>query len=682
MVAIWILVIGLCVPLALNVTHHLTANGFQASQSRAVWADNRLALLHPPAAAQPLMVQGLSLAQGRSLAQTSGLPARRLYSLSSGGWLYLPTVATAYQTEAQFRHQATQRGGAAHIVDTTAVGQQVINDASATLKLSGIIAIPALIILLLGVFGSVAAAVLPLIVAIAGSEVSLAIVDVLENHIRLSVYLTDIVSFLALGVGVDYALFISNRFRQELSQGVARRVALQIAMGQAGRSVFFSGIAVAAAMATMLLGGTAYWRGLALGGAIAVLVTLLATHTLLPAVLDWFGPGLEWGRLPRLSRHSIWPAVGRAVTARPWLFAGAAVLVLAIPAYWGFGMQMRSPANLAEMLPTKNPYREAIVLQQRINGQGSIAPLAVVLQLPAKVTAPSSLTTIRAVTRHLKSLPSVLQVASPTAILSEAGALPPLAVKQQLAAFTDPGGHPHLVALFVTSRFGPDSSQTAGLIRQINQSVPPLLPNGARFGVGGIASTMTSFNHLIASRLPWILAAVCTVAIAILLIATGSIIQAVLGVVFDGLVALATAGLLVLVVQQGRFGFLPQPLNSSITPLIFTLLFGLSMDYEVIVVHRIQEALRGSQAVGPAAAQGLSDTGAMVTGAGLIMATVFLVLIVSPLAIMRTMAVGLTAAILLDTWIVRTILLPASVAILGRWAFWPFGSHRQSGDPT
>jgi RND superfamily putative drug exporter len=157
-------------------------------------------------------------------------------------------------------------------------------------------------------------------------------------------------------------------------------------------------------------------------------------------------------------------------------------------------------------------------------------------------------------------------------------------------------------------------------------------------------------------------------------------LQSLLGVVFAGLVALATAGILVLTVQRGGFGLEALAPDSSITPLVFVLLFGLSMDYEVILLHRVQEKWRAGLASAEAAASGLAGTGAMITGAGIIMVVVFFGLITSPLEIMQTLAIGMTSAILLDTWIVRTLLVPGSIALLGRLAFWPWGRRGASQD--
>jgi RND superfamily putative drug exporter len=228
----------------------------------------------------------------------------------------------------------------------------------------------------------------------------------------------------------------------------------------------------------------------------------------------------------------------------------------------------------------------------------------------------------------------------------------------------------HLAAIFLTARSGPNQSATRHLIQHIDDQLHHWLP-GMRSGVGGPTALMDGFTHLTDARLPWMLGGVATVAIIVLFAATGSWWLALLGVVFDGLVTLATAGILVATVQHGLFGLEPEALASAVTPLVFVLLFGLSMDYEVILLHRIQEVWRQGHSVGDAVSHGLTHTGGMITGAGMIMVVAFLAMLISPLEIMQTLAIGLTTAILLDTWIVRSMLVPGSITVLGRYAFWP-----------
>lgn len=691
-IILWAVLVLATIPLALKVTRHLTANGFDNPRSQALWATNQLSLLNPPKGPDPLLVSGLSFHEVARLAKEARIAPAALHRVAPNQVLYLPAARDTVATSRHLEGLVAARRGHWKDVTQGAVGETVAHDSSKTLALSGVLAIPFLAVLLFAVFGSVAAISLPLLIAVVGSEIALSVITLVETHIQLSVFLTDIVTFLALGVGIDYALFISTRFRQALDRGSSVDDAAAESMRHAGRSVLYSGVAVALAVATLLLGGNAYWQGLALGGAVAIASVLLATHSLLPAVMSAMGRRMRWGGLSRVPDFGFWRGIGRFVVSKPWLSVGVSVVLLVPLALFGPRMQMRTPANLASMLPVNSPIRQAVTLEQKIQGPGSIAPLGVVMKFSSPLTASTTWQAVARATSHLGAMKGVSHVSSPTqmglepAMLAGMLAHPatePPTVKTGLANFINPSAAPHMVVVYVVAATGPDSPATARLSESIDHQLPRWLPPGSRSAVGGQVPILRSFNNLTASRLPWIIGAALLVALVVLSLATGSIVQALMGVIFDAVVALATAGLLVVVVQHGLLGFQAQPLDSSITPLIFVLLFGLSMDYEVILLHRIQEPMRSGASVSDAVYTGLSTTGSMITGAGMIMVVVFLSLLVSPLQVMKTLALGLSFAVLIDTWIVRSLLVPSVIVLLGRHAYWPWripSPHLDSGD--
>ena len=683
-VVLWIAVAVAAFPFAITVTRHLQAENLQVSGSSSVWADNRLAALQPPPAAGPTLLTGLPAARLESVAAASRIPAAWLHT-TAGGLLVLPPAGTPAATVGPLLAQVRRAGGTARAVGASSIGKEISTDSERTLHSSSRIALPVLILLLPIVFGAVAQSVLPLLVAAVGAELALAVLSVLERHITLSVYLTDIVSFLALGVGVDYALFVTTRFRDALDRGASVRDATREAMRTAGRSVLFSGLAVSLAMATLLIGGTSYWRGLALGGAVAVACVLLATHTLLPALLRLMGPKVRWGLIPMaMERWSLWRRLADWSTWRPWFSVALGLGLLAVPALLAPSLSVTLPADLAVMLPRASSLRQAETLQQKLQGPGSVAPLPIALEFGGTVSDPATWAAVQRIAADLAALPDVAAVASPTSIglpparlafaaasAADAQALGPL------ADFINPKADPHLVALAVTATSGPDQAATGRLLTDIQDTLTHDLPAGARGAVGGPTALLHDFTRHTNRRLPWIVGAAALVALVVLLVATGSLTQALVGVVLDGLVAAATAGILVLTIQRGGFGLEAQPPNLTVTPLIFVLLFGLSMDYEVILLHRIQEALRGGAEARDAARRGIAETGGMITGAGLVMVVVFIVLLTSPLEILQTLAIGMTAAILLDTWIVRSFLIPGIIALFGRAAFWPWAARAE-----
>lgn len=678
----WALIVLGTLPLAIRVTRHLSSSGFDNPSSPAVWATKQLNHLNPPKSPSPILISDISTSAVRQIGFRDGIPRADFHPMKANHTVFLPSSGVSLRQSNALRQSLRIHHATIASIGQLAIGKKVANDSSKTLGTSGVLAIPFLAILLLLVFGSLVAISLPLIVALVGSEVALAVITLIETHITLSVFLTDIVSFLALGVGIDYALFISTRFRQNIDRGEDVDGAVADSMIHAGRSVFYSGLAVAFAVASLTLGGNAYWRGLALGGAIAVLSVLLATHSLLPALMSILGRKTLWGRIIKAKDFGFWKAIGEWVSRRPYsaLLVGAILLVPL--ATIGPRIQMATPANLATMLPQQDPLRQAVTLQQKIQGAGSIAPIAVTMKLPTKITNATTWAEVASVTKHLSGLSGVSKVSSPTGI----GLTPqqlatslqqPALLSEPLAAalknFINPSYDPHLVIVFVTGKHGPDQPETAALAHSIDTKLPGWLPHGARAATGGLVPMLQSFNHLTSARLPFIMIGVATVAFVVLAIATGSLLQAFLGVLLDALVALATAGFLYVVVQTGHLGFPATIPDSSITPLIFVLLFGLSMDYEVILLHRIQEPLHAGLSMKEAVRSGVSTTGAMITGAGMIMVIVFISLLVSPLAVMKTLALGLTFAVLVDTWIVRSLMVPSITVLLNRWAYWPWG---------
>ncbi|MCY0877605.1 MAG: MMPL family transporter [Firmicutes bacterium] len=675
----WFLLVLATVPLAVRVSHNLTSSGFSNPHSNVTWATNQVQKIKAKPAPPTLLVEDASLQRVVAWGKASGLSPSVFHRISAEHTLLLPSTTTTVRQVHQFQQIVRRHGAQTSNVSQAALASLIKRDTSQTITHSGLAAMPVLAVLLLFVFGSVASVFLPLMIAVAGSELALAAIRVISLHVQLSVFLTDIVSFLALGVGIDYSLFISTRFRHNLDENMPIEEAVIDSMGHAGRSVLYSGIAVALAVGALLLGDNAYWRGLAIGGSVAIFADLLATHSLLPAVMALFGRRLYWGRMRIVDWH-VWKTIGRWVTTSP-VSALAVGLVLLLPlATFAPQIHMRTPANLATMLPVSDPLRQAVEKQQAIDGPGSIAPIAVAMRLPTSVGSVKTWETVSAVTRHLQALPDVKSVSSPTTLgvpspmLAAVAAHPnaaPAPLKTVLADFIAPHDS-HLVVVYVTAKTGPNNLKTSQLASRINQDIGRWLPPHSRAAAGGQVPILQNFNHLTAKRLPIIIGAALVVAVVLLTLATGSIVQALLGVVFDGLVALATAGFLVLVVHHGWFGFQNQPLDSSVTPLIFVLLFGLSMDYEVILLHRIQEPMLEGKATREAVYHGVSTTGSMITGAGMIMVVVFLALLISPLQVLKTIGVGLSFAVLADTWLVRSLLVPSTTVLLNRAAFWPW----------
>lgn len=666
-IAAWAVLLAVCLPFLTQVTRHLGSGGFAAPGSGSNRANASTARLITPRAVPTTLITGLSQARLLRLAQSLQVPTVWLHPIGSDATVLVPggpgLVAQGLLSDAR------TAGARTTPVDGLTVGSAVSHEAVAAFKHSTVIAVPLLILLLPLVFGALLPSLLPLVTAGVGSLLSLALVSVVERYVPLSVYLLEIVTFLALGVGVDYSLFVVTRFRQRMEAGETLADALADSMRTSGRSVFFSGVAVALALSALILGGTSYWRGLALGGSLAVLSVLAVTHTLLPALLRLLGPRVSVGRVRfALPEWRLWHTLAGWVTGRPLRALVLGLVLLAVPASFAFGVQAGLPANAASMLPTSAPLAKAVLVQQRALGQGSISPFIVTLTTDGPLSRASAWQTVTAATARLTRLSGVLRVEGPAQ-----GGLTDVALAHLASAPSRPLGafvaNLHTVDLFVTSRAGPDTAANAALFQAMQDTLRQLPAGHAE--IGGAVATMHDFDRYLDTRLPWMGLAVALVAFFVLLLATGSVVQAALGVGLNLLVTLATAGVLVLTVQRGSLGLRPQPLDMAIAPLVFVLLFGLSMDYEVILLHRIQERLRAGDTSQHAARHAVSVTGGMITGAALIMVAVVVALVVSPFEVLQTLAIGLASAVLLDTLVVRTLVLPALVTLLRAHAFWP-----------
>ncbi len=665
-ILLWLVVLLVAVPLVPSVARHLSAGGFSAPHSAAQAADATTAHLHTAGSVPATLVQGLSLSHVRTLAGAAGLGPRGLTASGPDAVVLLPGAPSA--AAQRFFGAARATGARITRIDSSTESQAVSGQAIAALKASTVVAVPALVVLLALVFGALVPAMLPLVAAGVGAALTLAVVSVLERFVPLSVYLLQIVTFLALGVGVDYVLFVTSRFRAELDDGAPVDGALTTAMHTGGRSVLFSGVAVSLALAALLLGGTSYWTGMALGGALAVASVLLVTHTLLPALLRLLGHRIHRGRIRwAMPDWPLWGRLATWATSRPAWALGLGLVALGGLAWAAPTLSASVPANVARMLPVQNPLAQASRVLQRIEGPGSVAPVVVALRLGPSLADPASWATVGRVTAQLRGLGDVARVSSPTSYASPQ-ALAGLAAHRAGALSAFVAGN-HRVDLFVTAQSGPDTARTAALLQQIVSRVGR--DAGVEVQVGGASAVMHGFDHYLAGRLPWMGAAVVLVALAVLWVATGSALQALLGVSINALVMLATAGVLVMTIQRGAFGIVPNPLNLAVLPLVFVMLFGLSMDYQVILLHRIQEQLARGLAPRVAARQAVATTGGLITGAGLIMVAVVAALVGSPFEVLQALGIGLATAVLLDTLVVRTCMVPALVTLLGPRAFWP-----------
>ncbi|MFU8872807.1 MMPL family transporter [Micromonospora sp. SL4-19] len=494
-------------------------------------------------------------------------------------------------------------------------------------------------VVLLISFGSVLAMGLPIVTAVLGIAVGLSGMSLLGHVFPAPGFAPVLASMIGLGVGIDYALFIVTRYREALHSGRTPRQAVVTATATAGRAVLFAGATVVVGLAGLLLTGLGFMRGLAVGAAVTVLATMLAAVTLLPALL-----GLVGHRIDRLSVHR------RRASARPWssrwadtvirrplVAALAGVLVLAALAAPALGLRLGMPDASTQPRDT-SAYAAHRILADGF-GAGFDATLSVVVSLPEG--DPDRVATA------IAAEPGVASVSPPRR--SDDGAVALLAVRPTT---------------------GSQDEATVELVhrlRAITADQPVL--------VGGVVAAAIDFAELTADRLPLVVVVVVGLSLLLLVMIFRSLLLAMKAGLLNLISIGASFGVLVAVVQWGWLGEVlnfptTMPVTAWVPLIMFPVLFGLSMDYEVFLVSRIREAYDTIGDTRLAVREGLTRTARVITAAAAIMIAVFLSVMLGADVGVKQLGLGLAVAVFVDATIVRLILLPATMELVGRFNWW------------
>ncbi|APU39159.1 MMPL family transporter [Streptomyces sp. TN58] len=526
---------------------------------------------------------------------------------------------------------------------------------------SELIGLGAAAVILFAGFHRAAAAGLPLVIGVTGLIASVAAIGLAGHLMDMPSSGTTIAAMIGLGVGIDYTLFCLTRFREFRGRGVPAAEAAALATATAGKASAFAGCAVIAALAGLALGGLPLLRALALAPAIAVLVAVAATLTLLPALLSLLarflgaareqgGPAGQDGKDAPTGRG--WQRIAERVTARPWrhLLAGLALLLLlAAPA-----TQLTFGQLDAGDKPAGSAGRTAYQQLSDAFGPGVNGPLQVTDRLSAPAAGPQD-TRVAAVSSALAATPGVASVSPP-----------------QLSA------DGRTVRWQVTPATGPGDPATARLVADLREGTLPAATAGGGAGtahVGGAAAAVTDLNDRLADRLPTVIATVVLVAGLLLLAAFRSPLLALKAAALNLLSVAAAYGVLTAVFQWGWGARLiglegPVPVPGYVPLVMFAVLFGLSMDYEVFLLTSVREKWLAGGDSRRAVVAGLASTGRIITSAALIMVSVFLAYLLSDDPVVKMFGTGLAAAVALDVTVVRGLLVPATMALLGDRGWW------------
>jgi RND superfamily putative drug exporter len=496
---------------------------------------------------------------------------------------------------------------------------------------------PVVLVLLRVLFGGLVAAGLPVLIALVGVPATLGSLLAISLVTDVSVYAVNVVTMLGLGLAVDYALLIISRFREERAADPEIVGALQRAYATAGRTIAFSGLTVAASLAGLLVFPDDFLRSMGFAGFAVVLLDLAAALTLLPALLSVAGRRIRPARVSAADR-GLFVAVSRLVRRRPVLVIAATGTVLLLAAAPFLGARYANPD--ARSLPASSQSRQlAEIADQRFGRSADVDPITIVGHgaVPPERMAPYL--------ARLRALDGVRDVSVRTGV-------PGLTVVDVV-----PEGESQ----------GPTAMRLVGDVRGLPAPVPA--------EVAGDAAELTDYEQALRSRLPWALGIVVAATFVLLFLFTGSVVVPAKAVVMNTLSLGASFGALVWVFQDGHLGAVvgTQALSSlsiSTPVLVFAIAFGLSMDYEVFLLSRIAETYRQTGDNGLAVERGLQRTGRIVTAAALLMAVIFAGFVAGGFSPVKQVGLGLLIAIVVDATVVRMLLVPAFMTLMGRANWW------------
>ena len=566
--------------------------------------------------------------------------------------------------------------------------QDIFDVTERDLRRAELLSIPTAAVALVIVFGSVVAGVVPGVVGGTAVALTLDLMVVLGQFAQLSIFSINLATMLGLGLGIDYSLFVVSRFREELGRGASVERAVAWSVATAGRAVLFSGMTVMIGLLALLTFDITALRSMGIAGALVVAISVLAALTLLPALLGVLGTridALSIGPLAasasRASRgDGFWSRLAYAVMARPF-----AVLIPLLLVLTGLGLpflRVEFGAPDASILPTDVQSRRGFDLLQAHWGAGELSPVLLVFQT-TDGSSPLRADHIQALAdfmRRVQADPSVQRVTSVVSVD------PRITPEQYGMIFADPNhiadGYAQVLAqatvrqdtllATVTSRYGQTDDRSKALVRAIRTTPPP---EGFQMLVGGGTAGVIDYADRLYSEFPRA-ALIVVLAIYLVLLRTfGSVVLPLKAVVMNVLSILASYGALVVIFQDGALsGPLHfQPLGyveASLPIIMFCVLFGLSMDYEVFLLSRVQEAHLEGADNATSVARGLEKSGRIITSAAAIVVLVSFSFVAADIVLIKALGLGTAIAVLLDATLVRALLVPATMRLLGEWNWW------------
>ena len=687
--AAWLLLLAPAIYLSMNQSGHLTGGGFEVAGSQSLHVQRELENHFPDQGASPLALvaapradasfddMNTAVAQLERVAaevpsvkvvpnpqQPPPQPDRPYVVTLQLDFNNTGAVDVAKQLRTKVGVNGDQPGQIENgTVRLYVIGQGALGAAAQTSTKHDIAQaeqwnLPIVLIVLLAVFGSLAAAAMPLAFGICTVAITMGLVYLLSMYTTMSVFVTSTVSMFGIALAIDYSLFILMRFREELRAGRDPQQAADAAMATSGLAVVLSGLTVIASVTGIYLINTPVLRSMATGAILAVAVAVLTSTTLTPAVLATFGQAaakrswlLHWSRRPETTQSRFWTRWTGWVMRRPWLsalVAAAFLLTLAAPAF-----SMLLGNSMQRQFKPTHEIRGGVSAAAAALGAGALGPVRVLVTFPdGDMSSPQHVGVVDDVRLKMQQAPNIVSVA------------PPLIANDNRSALVS--------AVLSVDPEDMGARDTVDWMRAQLRDVQGA--KSAQIDVGGPTALIKDFDDRVAVTQPAVFGFVALIAFVMLLISIRSVFLALKGVLMTVLSVAAAYGSLVIVFQWGwvqDLGFHPiTSIDSTIPPLVLAMTFGLSMDYEIFLLTRIRERFLQTKNTRDAVAYGVSTSARTITSAALIMIAVFIGFAFAGMPLVAELGVACAVAIAVDATVVRLVLVPALMAMFDEWNWW------------
>ncbi len=697
-VVVWVGVFALASVFAPRVSGILRGGGYTIGNSESIVAYNTLhdaygyrALTFSVAITVPQSQSRAGLAAAERFRRLALQRFGRTLSISKPVWtpdhaVILERVYSAPQEDfgasfaAPLRALLPNRSVHGYLTGPSAIFHDMETVSDGDLRRVEIVTLPIALIVLLLIFGSVVASLTPVLMAPVAVTVALAVIYFLGHSIDMSIFVLNTTSMLGLGVAIDYSLFMVNRFRSELALGRDLETAVGNTVATSGRAILVSAVVVSVGFFGLTLSGVAMLRSLGIGGSIVTLFSLLTALTLLPALLGIMGERINLlSVIPsRFQRSHIWREIALRVMRRPISIIAVVSVVIVILAWPAFHLRVGIPGP--EILPSSVDSRAGNDILAKHLGVINRSPVLVVVERHLGTPASTYQSAVFAVldrvctSREVAGIAAVPVPDSPRALHSCDAALSTsqnASASQQAQARAQAARHRvGLISVFL--KIDPSSAAAEQYVTNLRhaKSIP-----GYSVLIGGQTAGQMDFDHYLYSRFPLVIGFVTLVIYIVLLIAFRSVLLPLKAILMNVFSVLAAYGAVVFAFQDGHLARLLDFTNvgniDSIVPVfLFCVLFGISTDYEVFLLTRVQEEYRSTGNNEESVAAGLAVTGRIITSAAVVMIVVFGAFAFARLVVIKQVGLGLAIAVLVDATLIRVLLVPATMRLLGRWNWW------------